>query len=216
MANDLRELYDSVCQLPNRAREEFGMRPDKQLNFFENYIRHCNYLDKSAFKDFAQVIEAREPLNALAKVAGKHATFFEPLRDSHDYVDQIMGLTVLPIIAMVTAAAFMINTIIAGVFSLACMTGLKKGSATTHADMALNNFIYSGVTLVAGLAVGVKSAINLVTRPCATIVNGWKPQNKVRFADESTQESLVDMTTKLYNARNPCDLMTGRSGYSPT
>ncbi len=178
----------SIMKKAAGAIKQFrGQRANPKNNFFQNYSEHLNALDNKLFKEYNKI---KTP-DDFASTILSHATVFEPLRDTHDYADDIFGATVLPILAAALSLAAIANTFYEGAQVLLMKAGLMTGDADEHSQLAINSFMVSATSLAVAVASLIKSVVSLFARPIATMVCGYKDQDEVRFKDDlSEDESL--------------------------
>lgn len=179
-------------------------KPDPKKNFFQNYGEHLNYLEHQATKkmrgspDNFNVFLDSIALESIAQelLDAKHLMVFDALRDGYDYTDELMGASVIPVMAMGTALFNAGMSIWEGSQALAIRAGFTKNDHIDHGDKAVDNLLLAGLYLAISVISLVKSLASLITRPIATAIHGWKPQDTNRFYSEVAEnESLVDTVT---------------------
>ncbi|WP_367607394.1 hypothetical protein [Legionella sp. W05-934-2] len=173
-------------------------KPDLKKNFFENYSDHLESLKFKFLDTLKQNVENGNDLSDVMFTGSallldpKHLLILDALRDGHDYLDEVVGATVVPIVgALASLAAFGLG-IYEGAQSLAIQSGLVKDDKKDHGNKAINYLAASGLALVVSVVSLIKSVLSLVTRPIITLMQGWKPQDTVRFYNENSAKGQFD------------------------
>ncbi|CAM4470392.1 MAG: hypothetical protein LEGION0403_FIIPPAGN_00297 [Legionella sp.] len=165
----------------------FFKRPDPEKNFFSNYIDHLHALilhGGALWEEAKGLRTSVEQQNFIEKVFGDRNLILQPLRDGHDYMDEIMGATVLPTVALMTAAGALVTAVWEGAQALAIHWGLARNDHTDHARNALLFVLGAAAALTISVLSFIKSWISLVSRPIATIEQGFAKQDAPRFYNE--------------------------------
>lgn len=161
-------------------------KPNPNNIFFQNYSAHLDYIQEET-KTILNTINSKESLNealaVLAEEIGKRLYVFEGLRDGHDYTDEILGATVLPILGMVTSIATLALAAWSGMKDLAMRACFMENDANYHASQML---LLSGMAFIVAVSSFLKSVFSLFTRPIATGIKGWEPQDTDRFIYENS------------------------------
>lgn len=177
-------------------------KPNPNYTFFKNYDNHIEFvkekyarkMDTMIDRNTGIVIDHNSSLFLHDEIL-KHLITFDSLRDMHDYMDEIMGITLLPIAG---ASLAVIGLLLAGrhaINGLECKYGATGVTQDAKADnefkysmnflmWALGAFGYAAVTFAT-------SAVRLVTRPLVTATYGWKPQDENRFLDDGSAQAQV-------------------------
>ncbi len=106
------------------------------------------------------------------------------MRDMHDYADEVMGATMVPFVGACFGKACLFGAGYLGVNSL-----LSDQNNNHQGRDALIMLGLAAASLTIAFASFVKSAISLIGRQISTCVNGWKPQDEVRFLDGDSVEA---------------------------
>ncbi|WP_133136668.1 hypothetical protein [Legionella rowbothamii] len=179
----------------------FFKRPDPDKNFFYNYFDHLNALSKQSadlYVEFKELKTADAQIDFFEKELSKRNLILNPLRDAHDYMDEIMGATILPASGMLTAVGALIAAAWEGVQALAIHWGLANNDREKHADTALEYFVTAAAVFTLSAMSFVKSWISLVSRPIATVEQGFAKQDTPRFYNED-KEPVVEAGRQVMN-----------------
>lgn len=187
-------LFEKVknIKVTNKQR-----KPDPKKNFFENYSDHLDMLEIN-FQKGLKSLDYRSNFSDLmytgffSLLDPKHLLILDALRDGHDYMDEFLGTTVVPIISLLASVASLGLAIYEGAQKLTIATGLQKDDHEDHGYHAVNYLAASGAALAVAVASFIKSLISLVSRPIVTMVQGWKPQDVNRFYNDSSLEAEVE------------------------
>ena len=166
-------------------------KPQKSKNFFENYTDHVRFL----FDKYKQVIASENFsgfIDNIAEASIKSLNLFEPLRDGHDYFDEVGGATAIPLASAVASIATFAMAAWEGLQALACSVGFMRSSTESHADEAVKFLQISLACALLALGSFVKSAVSLVTRPLVTAIKGFAPQDKERFMIDDSVQSHIE------------------------
>jgi len=170
-------------------------KPAHYKNFFQNYDDHINSVEsklKVKYPMMNDIDSAQTLISALSKVTMEslskevlsHLYIFDALRDGHDYFDEVMGATVVPFAAGLASLGLAALAMWEAAQALAIKVGMKKDDHQSHGSTAVDFILLAAAAAVISAAIFIKSAISLVTRPIVTLVNGAKPQDENRFANE--------------------------------
>lgn len=173
--------------LPNQKK------PSNDKNFFQNYVDHLGYLALEIQKlsnAMPETFDERQ-FNQLCKEALGRLNMFDALRDGHDYCDEIVGATVMPLAALSYSLQFSAVAIWEGSISLLSRYGIMDKDGKDHAHIALEGLVCAALALAFAVASFIKSAISLVSRPLVTAVQGFKPQDVDRFYDKTSVTATV-------------------------
>ena len=163
-------------------------KPDSKKNFFQNYQDHTTYLQSQFFavKEKFDGTKARHKVAYVGKQLVARINCLDPLRDGHDYMDEVLGATSVPLIAGVVAIAAAGTALLYSV----CSFFDAKSNWASEAKMA---FAVAGIAAAVALFSFAKSFISLFTRPIATVLNGGpKPQDTNRFGDSLVGDLMGD------------------------
>ncbi|GGI91253.1 hypothetical protein [Legionella impletisoli] len=172
-------------------------KPSNQKNTFENYYDHVNCL----IEDLTETINEidgefyKGNINvAFSKVNReflKRLNLFEPLYDRYDYLDEIGGAIVVPILGISIALASLSFALWEGIQLLAIKTRIKQDDGEKHNDKAIQCLLFSGANFLISVYYSIKSVISLITRPLMTLITGWKKEDEPRFIREDSFEAWV-------------------------
>lgn len=127
-------------------------------------------------------------LNFLAKEAIARVYVFDALRDGYDYFDEVVGATVLPFLSGCASIALAVVSIVELSYAIGIGVGLLEDDKKNHGDNVVLALVLAVAAVSFAVAVFIKSAISLVTRPLVTAVQGFKSQDINRFYDEDVAE----------------------------
>ncbi|MFJ1269520.1 hypothetical protein ACD661_13215 [Legionella lytica] len=176
----------------------FFKRPDPQKSFFSNYIDHLHALvlqTGALWEDFNKLKSSEEKEDFVWNTLNNRNLLLHPIRDGHDYMDEVMGATVLPAVAFMTAAGALVASVWEGAQALAIHWGLMQNDHKDHADNALGYIITAAAALTISVVSFIKSWISMVSRLVATVEQGFAKQDAPRFYNEDKEpgvESLRD------------------------
>jgi hypothetical protein len=157
-------------------------KPNSNLTFFQNYANHIKALDKSLGHELALILT--EGGAEFEKNLFKHLNMFDGLRDGHDYMDSVVGATVLPIVGTAMRLLCLTKSIGELTIALGEQAGFLEGDSKNHYGRALLNFGAWAVAQASTLLYFANSLISLISRPIATLVQGWKKPEDDRFRKE--------------------------------
>ena len=160
--------------------------PNKNYSIFKNFNHHLHYItgkyvdQYSAFKTATDAEKEKIFNNEIES----QLTMFKPLKDGYDYMDEMMGATVVPLLAGVAAVACLVAATCYGLSELAVRAGVVRGQKGDNGNKALDALFYAAVSVLIAVSSFLKSAVSLFTRPFVTLYEGWdKNQDEVRFYD---------------------------------
>lgn len=159
-------------------------KPDSKKNFFQNYADHLDFLHikfKKKYEQFMDTETIEEKLSILGNEALERLKVFEQLRDGHDYFDEVVGATAIPLIGAIASVCSLAIAIWDAAQLLAIKAGFVEDDGINHADNALNHLLLSATALALSVASFVKSAISMITRPVVTAIRGFAEQDEDRF-----------------------------------
>ncbi|WP_019216247.1 hypothetical protein [Legionella tunisiensis] len=164
--------------------------PDANKNFFQNYSDHLDFLEEKFKKKGAKLMQMNmdEGLAFLSEQALERLKLFESLRDGHDYFDEVVGATTIPLMSLAVAAVATAAVIWEGVQDLAIHTGFMKAKDKVSIDKDLQTshyLIVAGAAFLFAVASFLKSAISLISRPVVTAIQGFDKQDEVRFCNQN-------------------------------
>lgn len=171
----------------------FFKRPDPEKNFFYNYFDHLNALGKGAdalYHKFSELRTVDEQWDFLEKVLSDRNLILQPLRDGYDYMDEVIGATVLPTAGALTSLGLLVFAVWEVAQSLAINLGFARNDREAHADNALQYFLGAALVLAFSAMSFIKSCISLISRPIATAEHGFAKQDKDRFYNEDKEPAV--------------------------
>lgn len=155
--------------------------PQKNKTFFQNYADHVRLMEEEGREKINTVTNFQnlgEAVNYLTNDALSRLKIFDSLRDGHDYFDEVIGATALPLAGGLAS----LGLVTLGVLDLA---NKYLGSQTSQQESkALTYFMLATAAFVLSVACFIKSAISLLSRPLATGINGFQEQDVNRFKVE--------------------------------
>jgi hypothetical protein len=174
-------------------------KPSPKKNFFQNYSDHLDFLQDKFYKKFDELMHKGnldEAFNYISNEALERLSIFERLRDGHDYCDEFVGATAIPVLGIIASFALLGKSLYESVETLAIKIGFSTDDHQNHLRSAGFYLMLSGISFVLSIASFLKSAISMVTRPIVTGLQGWAKQDEPRFLREDSNvkkaESLVD------------------------
>lgn len=184
----------------NKVMKDTGVtnarnKPDPDKNFFQNYSDHLDWLELRLRKDVNKLYPAIPDMSELSSacfftlIDAKHLLMFDALRDGYDYMDEVLGATVVPLACAAASLGCLGLAIWEGAQEFAIKTGMKKDDFDNHDEKAVNYLAAAGGALAVAMSSLIKSLISLVTRPVITMIQGWKPQDTTRFYNEDSLEN---------------------------
>ena len=170
-------------------------KPAQYKNFFQNYSDHLNSGESKLREKYPSINEIDSPkslINALSTVTMKslskevltHLFIFDALRDGHDYFDEVMGATVVPLAAGIASICLTALAMWETAHALAITAGMAKDDGKPHGGHAIEFLLLAAAAALISVASFIKSAISLISRPIVTLINGANPQDTNRFANE--------------------------------
>lgn len=184
-------------------------KPDPNKNFIENYKDHvlcltkkfddrweqgltatgCKLLERKSlrfnfFRETRGMPRSFRGFNREHLIADEvlsHWTLFQPLRDGHDYVDELMGATVVPALFCPLAVYQAGYSFMTGLAFLMVQSGLMHDYYQSYGTKAINDLFTAGIFFLGAGASLAKSTISLVTRPMATALLGFEASDIERF-----------------------------------
>lgn len=174
----------------------FFKRPDPDKNFFQNYYDHLNALARQTAElctKYKELKTERQIEEFMDKVISDRFLVLEPLRDGYDYMDEVLGATVLPVVALLGSVVAAVAAAWEGVHALAIHWGMADNDKVDHAANALNLCIASALALSLSVVSLLKSAISLISRPIATAEYGFAKQDTYRFYNEDKEPAVEFM-----------------------
>ena len=182
-------------------------KPSTHLNFFQNYSYHANYMNGKLDKSVIGLIKNKDMGDELLK----HATIFEPLHDVYDYCDELVGATGVPAATMITSLHFLYKSCVY-LYNMAAIKFFdKEGAMDKQSQYALSNLQAAGVALFLAAAIFAKSCISLVSRPIATMFQGWNKETKterfwsndVQLPNASNGQAVATIIGDIIDAEDP-------------
>ncbi len=142
------------------------------------------------------VLNAREKdphfvLQHLIDYALSRLHFLSGFRDRYDVVDEVGGLTLVPLVVACIGIGSLGFAIWEGIKSLSIALELRdpdvneKGRIINNNTVATSSLIIAGLALLYTFSTIMTSALSLVTRSLVTLFHDWQPQDTDRFYDSS-------------------------------
>lgn len=173
----------------------YDKTPNPEKGFLQNYDDHLNYLLKGFSERFEKLGKGRKSLlEFLDEEISLHMHITERLRDGYDLFDEVVGATVVPTLAGLTALTTAALAIFEGAQDLAIhMQWMKpKDKTQVCSDFDTSDYLsFAAISLTIAVVSFAKSVLSLIARPINTAINGWEKQNKDRFyvADSAKSEA---------------------------
>ena len=177
---------------------ESHKKPNSKKNFFQNYSDHLDHLEtefQKAFNDFTKKKTLCKQLDFISGEAVKRISIFEKLRDGHDYFDEVVGATALPLMALGMSLAALGKSILEAGTALAINLNLIEDDRNDHLENAGTWLMASAASFVLAIASFLKSVVSLITRPVVTAIQGFAEQDKNRF---DVKDSVVGSITSSF------------------
>jgi hypothetical protein len=159
-------------------------KPRPSLSFPENYAAHARYLEghgNELYGRFWSIPTLPSRFCFLGNQLKERISCFVPLKDGHDYLDELVSATFVPLFCEMNTLLFV------GVglweFLKSCLMTIRimERDQESHFSHAMSYFMLAfGSIVYAKLAV-VNSLIGLLLRPIITLCTGYSAQNKDRF-----------------------------------
>lgn len=162
---------------------ELRQKPEDDLNFFANYWNHCLAIRENhhhLFEGAKKREDAKMPIGSFLKttahIASKKLNFFDPLIDGHDYLDEFMGVTFIPVALVGLTVMASLLAALKTLHSIAIVTNLATEPSEQHVgEEALESLIFAITFPVIAVASIVKCSISLIIRPISTLIQGFHP-----------------------------------------
>jgi hypothetical protein len=132
--------------------------------------------------------------------AKKRLTLTEALRDGHDYFNEVLGATVLPLLGLAATIGLLFAAAYQGILTLInnCFPDCLDGGSNTenYEENAQELAFLALVSFSASVASLLNSIVSLVSRPIMTAINNFsfKEQDVARFYND---DHLVNQGLKL-------------------
>lgn len=163
-------------------------KPDPKKNAIENYIDHAQYVFRK-YKELEKELRSAKSMDKASDLmyntAIKRLNFFQPLRDGHDYTDEVLGVLSTPVV-LLASLTFLMKSIyhkLSAVFI--------NGNSRSDNDESIENLYNACLGLIVGICNYLISAPSLITRPIATAIYGFAKQDTNRFYVEDSIEGKL-------------------------
>ena len=174
-------------------------KPSKDKTCFGNYLDHVNYVahaTEDKINRLADLFRHNDEsfFDGILQEVSSHMNMFVSLKDGHDYMDEIMGATVLPVASVgvaIVATGYAFSCLCAVALTACGVLERDNYKYQENKDKALILLITALALAIVSLVSFVKSALSLVTRPVVTAFQGWAPQDVERFRNEDSVQSTV-------------------------
>ena len=163
-------------------------KPDPNKNFFQNYIDHGAHVRDQQIAFYTKFQTSEKPLQLLVDEAVSHLYILDALRDGHDYFDEVVGATAIPLLCATASLALAGLAIWEACTALYIKCDPSKNDGEDHGQKAKKALLLAGAAFVLAIGCFVKSVISLFTRPIATLLPHAKLQDKERFYDDKVAE----------------------------
>lgn len=185
---------------------------DKKKSFLSNYVDHVKYKTEEftgVARRIMQSDNVADITEGLAQELAKRWRLDEALYDKYDYADEIVGATLLPVVAATSSLAALLAAAFWGVRALASMalykiielknlcrehksdTSSVSEAVEHHKNEARQYAVLAAVGLIITLFVAIKSWLSLLSRPAVTLWNGWQEPQEDRFHSDDSVVGLV-------------------------
>ena len=170
--------------------------PNKNLNFIQNYFNHLKAVDSKLGKEIKYLSGKRTFRQEIQRdVLGReksgsdvllgHINAFDPLKDGHDYMDNIMGATVGTLIGAAVSIIFLASGLYEGIMSLVT-SGAEPAKHYDNMQVSLSASLLTAAVTLINFA---NSFVSVFTRPVITAINGWDKSKEDRFRDEFSEKN---------------------------
>ncbi|WP_133128818.1 hypothetical protein [Legionella nagasakiensis] len=176
-------------------------KPDPEKSFLQNYSDHLKYVEQQTnftYDHFWTQKSYSKQFRLLAEQTRERLQIFQALYDGYDYLDEVFGVVIVPVLSVANAVVFTIAALWEGIQSLSIKLGLAKEDNENHNRLAMTYLIGSGALLLYSAISLVKSTISLITRPLMTLIHGFKPQDTVRFCNEEQAYEELHSSPNYY------------------
>ena len=151
---------------------DLKQKPEDDLNFFVNYWNHCHAV-KDKHQELLKDVEVSTFLKTATSIAATKLNFFSQLRDGYDYLDEILGVIVIPVVCVGMATIALLTTTLNVMHMLAITMNIANANKEINPGLeALDYLILSIAFPLIAVASLVKCAISMITRPLITLVQG--------------------------------------------
>lgn len=157
-------------------------KPNPKQNCFQNYMDHLNYKEEHAHRLWKEV-NGDNWFRVLGSELLDRANWFSPLRDGHDFADDVLGAFVGVTAYNYATMGFLALSVWEAACGLAMTVGLVKDDGKDHGGNALKALAFAAAAYVMSISVFMISVLSLIIRPLVTAVVSNKPQNVDRFFD---------------------------------
>lgn len=166
-------------------------RPNPDMTFFQNYVNHARFGINDMKEECAIIYTTPgidKKIERVNEVAYSHMNALVPLRDAYDYADE-MVLTAAAGLALLLRGLIFTMTVSVAAFEcligLTMQAGFMNDDGQDHVLRAAQTLGVGSALFVLSAAVFINSGISLISRPIATYLNGWAPEQEVnRFQED--------------------------------
>lgn len=146
-------------------------------NFFQNYFDHMNVLAQHSNNAF-EAFKTNENIGYILNGMVARLDPFEPLCDAHDFLDEVIGIVVRPIISISFAFYYAGAAIAEIVNALVNKEENSEDVNPKHSIKAKNNATVALYYALFSIAAFVKSVISIITRPLVTAIKGFEEREE--------------------------------------
>ncbi len=170
-------------------------KPEDELNFFVNYWNHYHAVKDKHQQLLNDVDDVVDLLKTVASIAATKINLFTPLRDGYDYLDEAMGVIVIPVVTAGLAVISFLLATLKMIHMLAIAVGIATEDKEQNPGQVALEGLVIGITLpLLAVASLVKCAISLITRPLSTLVQGVQ-----EFDDDDEDRFLAVYSPTPFN-----------------
>ncbi|KTC64798.1 Uncharacterised protein (plasmid) [Legionella adelaidensis] len=165
--------------------------PDAEKSFQENYGDHLQWIQKKVEHKYFRFWKLNSHSERLSLILNELALINKadkPLIDEYDYLDELMGATLIPFFSALNTAVFIVAATFECAQALAIQTSQMKDDQDNHLNTAMGYLILAGASLLLTVVSALKACVSLVTRPMLTIWSGYQLNESGRFINYSKNE----------------------------
>lgn len=174
-------------------------KPNKSKNSLQNYFDHLDSVLYKAITQFDSICacvspaQAKEALHQFIDLMfTSHIQIFDPLRDRYDYFDEVLGACLANVAANLFFQALYWAMLAEMMFTLAKIIAFRLGYISEwEGKEPAWHLLLLGSTVMALEIIYLKSMLSLITRPIATLINGWQDQDIPRFNDHTSIQGRI-------------------------
>jgi hypothetical protein len=184
----------------------FYSKPSSQKNAVRNYSDHLDALGQKFMDKYANLYmqgKYGKIFDLISEEALDHLNMFEAIKDGHDLTDELLlGTMAIPAMSTVASLALVGNAIYEASMALYRLFKPNKYDREDHLSNAVEALALAGLVFSIGVASFLTSAISLITRPIATLINGYAKQTGDRFLREGRTEGLLNAAEEEVSSWN--------------